>query len=65
MQRYSMSFSRVSPAPQKPGLGEHEAVRPRSDKMDALLRRATGPQYDAISIEAKLADALARRSKVA
>lgn len=65
MQSYSMSFSRVSPAPQKSGLGEHEAVRPRNEKMDAMLRRATGPQYAATSIEAKLTEALARRSKVA
>lgn len=64
MQRYSMSFSRVSLAPQKSGLGEHEAVRTRNDKMDAMLRRATGPQYDATSIEAKLTQALARHTKV-
>lgn len=64
MQRY-LSFSRAMPAPQKSGLVEQDAVRPRNDKMDAILRRATGPQYDATSIEAKLAEALARCSKVA
>lgn len=65
MQRYSMSFSRANPAPQKSGLGEQEAVRPRNEKMDAMLRRATGSQYDATSIEAKLTEALSRRSKAA
>lgn len=51
MQSHSMSFSRVSPAPQKSGLGEHEAVRPRNEKMDAMPRRATGPQHDAAFTE--------------
>jgi hypothetical protein len=65
MPRHSMSFSPVSPAPQKSGQGDHAAMRPRNDKMDAMLRRATGPQYDATNVEAKLSEALARPSKVA
>jgi hypothetical protein len=64
MQRHT-SFGRTSPTPREPGLGEQvaQALRPRNDKMDALLRRATGPQYDAASTEAKLTEALACRSK--
>lgn len=65
MQRYSMTFSRVSPTPPKSGLEGHEAVRSRNDKMDAVLGHATGPQYDPTSIEAKLADALSRSRNVA
>lgn len=67
MPRHTMSVSCVNSTPQKSGLAEQvaQAARPRSEKMDALLRRAIGPQYDATSIEAQLTEALARQGKVA